>query len=196
VDPQASATARPSATLAPPPTAAPPQHPGIEPVKAGTWPSKWQRFRDSDPVRTYSNLDGLGFIIKVPLAWTCALGDRATGYTRYYCGSPAGKNAQTGGELVVRDCVPCTPERMVNMRKAEEAWGLQWSRGSRYAAYAESLALPIDGGTRYGLVVVAYFRGTTDGEINKQLVIRMTAQMKDLAQVRDVVDYLRDELIF
>jgi hypothetical protein len=195
VKPRASA-ARASTPPAVAPTTAP-QHPGVEPPKAGTWPAKWQRFHETEPVRTYTHLDGLDFVVKVPLSWTCALGDRAAGYTRYYCGVGPGKNAQTGGEIVVRDCpAPCGLQRMVTMRKAEEAWGLQWIRGGRYSAYAESLALPIDDTTRYALVVVGYFRGTTDGEFNRQIVLRMTAQTKDIGQVRDVVDYLRDELIF
>jgi hypothetical protein len=195
--PQASATRAASSPIAAPAPQASPRQPGVEPPKSGAWPGKWQRFKDTDAVRTYAHLDGLDFMVKVPLTWQCVLGDRAAGFTRYNCGAPAGSGQQVGGEIIERTCAaPCDDERMTQMRKSEEAWGLQWSHGGRYSVYAESLALPIDGGTRYALVAVGYFRAGTDGELDRQIVFRMTSPNKDLASVRDVLDFLRDELLF
>lgn len=174
---------------------APPASPGVEPPKSGSWPAKWPRLTPGDSVRTL-NLDGLGFPVKVPPTWQCTLAGRAEGFVKYNCGTPPGETPQFGGELVVRDCAkPCAEERQTEMREAEEAWGAQWIRSGQFSTYAESI-LQVDGEQRHGLVVVAYWRGGTDGEIDHQLVFRMTAPVKEAQQLRRVATYLRDTLVF
>ncbi|WP_416904796.1 hypothetical protein [Micromonospora echinospora] len=132
----------------------------------------------------------------MPLGWQCTPAGRAEGYTRHQCGAPSDDGPPIGGELVVRDCpVPCTGSRQVAMRTAEEAWGLRWTRGGQSAVYAERSGLLIDGTPRYVLVVVAYWRGG-EGDVDRQLVLRMTAPLDGANQLRRVVNYLRDTLVF
>jgi hypothetical protein len=184
-------SAHPAASPLPAP---PPLHPGIEPPRPGGWPAKWPRFTDTDVVRTYPYLNGLGFTVKVPPTWTCSRVDRATtGLVRYSCGA----QPLVGGEIVVRRCPErCPTTRQDVMRKAEEAWGLQWIRGGHFSTWAESSTLQIDGGPRYGLVIVGFVRlGSGDGTLDHEVVIRMTAPVDGAAQVRQVASFLRDELI-
>ncbi|MFE0589907.1 hypothetical protein [Micromonospora echinospora] len=177
------------------PTSAP-LNPGLEPPAPGNWPAQWPRFAAADRVRTLTGLDGLAFPVKVPLGWQCTPAGRAEGYTRHQCGAPTDDGPPIGGELIVRDCpVPCTGSRQVAMRTAEEAWGLRWTRGGPSAVYAERSGLLIDGTPRYVLVVVAYWRGG-EGDVDRQLVLRMTAPLDGANQLRRVVNYLRDALVF
>lgn len=180
----------PSAT-APLPTSSP-MFPGIEPPRAGAWPAAWPRFASTDRVRTFSDLEGLGFSVTVPDTWDCTPGGRAEGYARYNCGMPAGENPQIGGELVVRNCpAPCSQETQASMRRSEEAWGVQWVQASQSAAYAE-----LGGAERYALVVVAYWRSENSGELDRQLVLRMTSPLANANQLHQVVISLRDTLRF
>ncbi|MEV1288024.1 hypothetical protein [Micromonospora sp. NPDC049679] len=173
-----------------------PVSPGIEPPKPGAWPTQWPRFTGTDTVRTLAGLDGFGFTVKVPLSWECSLAGRAEGFAKYNCGASRGEDSEIGGELTVRDCPqPCTKEWQVVMRKAEEAWGAQWIRSGEFSAYAEAI-LDVDGAQRHGLVVVAYWRSGSDGSLDRQLVFRMTAPVKDAQQLRRVASYLRDTVIF
>jgi hypothetical protein len=81
------------------------------------------------------------------------------------------------------------------MRVAEEAWGLRWVHGGTFSAWAESSTLQIDGATRYGLVVVGFFRSSsTDSALDHEIVVRMVAPVDAAGQVQQVVSYLRDEL--
>jgi hypothetical protein len=61
---QASTTSLPAA----PAPQSPPAHPGLEPPAAGGWPAQWPTFKDTDGVRTYARLDGIDFLVKVPLS--------------------------------------------------------------------------------------------------------------------------------
>ncbi|MFE9653364.1 hypothetical protein [Micromonospora sp. NPDC006431] len=182
-------------SLAPEPAVSP-QSPGIEPPRAGEWPDDWPSFGPGDTVRTYADLEGLGFTLKVPTGWDCAPAGRAQGFAKYHCGVSDGKQ-QIGGELIVRDCpAPCDPQRRTSMRQNEDAWGLQWMRGGVFVSYANSSDLQIDGERRYGLVFVAYWRGGSSGHVDRQLVFRMTSTVDGIGQLRRVANYLRGTLIF
>ncbi|GIJ40814.1 hypothetical protein [Micromonospora andamanensis] len=184
-----------SAPLPPAPTS-PPQSPGIEPPQAGEWPSDWPRFTPGDHVVTLSDLDGLGFAVKLPAEWSCTPAGRADGYVKYNCGFSS-EQGQLGGELIVRSCAsPCDEAQQTAMRQNEDAWGLQWMRGGQFAAYADSSQLQIDGERRYGLAVVAYFRSGQSGRIDQQLVLRMTSPIDGAGRLRRVANHLRDTLIF
>ncbi|MFG1920156.1 hypothetical protein [Micromonospora sp. NPDC048898] len=193
--PKPQPTASPSGLPAPAPASAP-LSPGLEPPAQGEWPALWVRFAATDRILTLNELDGLPFPIKVPPSWQCTSVERAEGLSKYQCGAPAGNEAELGGELVVRDCpAPCDGPRQTAMRTGEEAWGLQWVRSGPSSAYAETSSLTVDGEQRYGLVVVAYWRSDS-GDIDKQLVLRMTAPVGGANQLRRVANYLRDVLIF
>ncbi|MFC0533232.1 hypothetical protein [Phytohabitans kaempferiae] len=188
----------PSATLAtaPLPTASP-LFPGIEPPREGSWPEQWPKFGASDSLRTLSDLDGLGFTLKVPRAWDCSPAGRAEGFAKYNCGVSPGANPEIGGELIVRTCPDgCSQERRDALRQSEEAFGLQWVRSGEFAAYAESSSLEIEGAKRYGLVIVAYWRSGAEGTVDRQLVFRMTAPVDGAGQLRRVANYIRDTVIF
>ncbi|QGN50412.1 hypothetical protein GKC29_28725 [Micromonospora sp. WMMC415] len=186
------------ANAVPPPVpTSPPQSPGIEPPQAGSWPKGWPKFTPQDNVRTLSDLDGLGFTVKVPADWQCTPAGRAEGFVKYNCGVSESGKPQIGGELIVRDCpLPCNEERQATMRRSEDAWGLQWMRGSQFSSYAESSRLELDGERRYGLVVVAYWRGGDSGRVDRQLVLRMTSPIDGAGRLRRVGNHLRDTLIF
>ncbi|GAA0811158.1 hypothetical protein [Spirilliplanes yamanashiensis] len=177
--------------------AAPPSQPGAEPPKAGEWPRQWVSFVPSDNISTLTDLPGLGFTVKVPHDWKCAPAGQSPGFAKYTCGmSPAG-DVEAGGELIVRDCAqPCHGQRQAEMRRAEEAWGLRWSKAGPSSFIVESNAVQVDGRTMYGLVVVAYYRSGAAGTIDRQLVLRMTAHPDKANTVRRVANYLRDTLIF
>jgi hypothetical protein len=179
-----------------PTTAAPPSaaamFPGIEPPQNGSWPAQWPTFATTDQVQTIADLEGLGFPLKVPQGWGCTPGGRSEGYARYLCGMPPGENPRIGGEVIVRTCPsPCSPEAQTAMRRAEEAWGLQWIQVGESATYAE-----LGGAQRYGLVVVAYWRSTSSGDPDRQLVVRMTGPLADADDLHKIVTNLRKELNF
>jgi len=174
-----------------------PLAPGLEPPKNGVWPTAWPRFGPTDKIRTLSGLEGLGFTVKVPLTWQCALDSRGRGFARYRCGVATGDNRELGGELTVRECGdPCDEKRRTDLRRAEEAWGLQWLRTGPYATYAESSTMEIDGARVYILVIVAYWRSGDEGAVDRQLVFRMTSPPEGAGQLRRVANYLRDTVIF
>lgn len=173
----------------------PPVSPGVEPPAPGSWPVKWPRFTASDSVRTF-NLDGLGFPVKVPLTWQCTLAGRAAALVKYTCGTPPGEKPEFGGDLTVRSCPqPCAQERQTELRQSEEAWGARWIRSGPSSTYAEAI-LQVDGEQRHGLVVVAFWRGGSDGQIDRQLVFRMTSPVREAQQLRRIATYLRDTLVF
>ncbi|MFF5177731.1 hypothetical protein ACFY2Q_06850 [Micromonospora sp. NPDC000316] len=195
-DPATPQTAPSTSVLSPPIPTTPPQSPGIEPPKPGAWPTQWPRFTERDTVRTLTDLDGLGFPVKMPTNWQCTLAARAEGIVKYECGTTASGNEAVGGEVIVRECPqPCTDQWQNAMRSVEEAWGAQWIRSGLYASYAEQI-IEVDGVQRHGLVVVAYFRSGQDGAINRQLVIRMTSPVPEAYQLRRFASYLRDVVVF
>jgi hypothetical protein len=182
-----------TATEAPLPTATP-LSPGVEPPAEGNWSANWPRFADPpDKVRELV-LEGVGFKFLVPRDWDCQLGGSGDGFVKYNCG-PGPGGAEIGGEFVVRECPqPCDDARRIAMRKAEEAWGLQWKRGSRTSAYAETNE--IDGQPRYGLVIVAYWRSAPDEAVDRQLVFRMTAPVKQADVLRKISRSMRTSALF
>ena len=190
--PPATAQATTSAPTVPMPTSSP-LAPGKEPPKEKPWPTEWPQFDETYGIRTF-NFEGLGFPVKVPQAWQCSLVEQAPGYTKLNCGIPPGQGPEIGGEIVVRACQPCDGETRFAMRRAEEAWGLQWIRAGQTALYAESFQLQGNGERRYGLVLIGFFR--SDSRVDHQLVLRMTAPVEGAGQIRRVANYLRDVLIF
>ncbi|MFI9644080.1 hypothetical protein ACIG87_29190 [Micromonospora sp. NPDC051925] len=193
--PRPPSTASGSPLPAPAPAAAP-LSPGLEPPADGRWPAGWVRFTPADRIRTVTGLDGLSFPVRLPPQWQCTPVERAEGLSRHRCGGPAGGGGELGGELVVRECpTPCDGPRQTALRTAEEAWGLQWIRCGLSCAYAETSSLTVDGARRYGLVVVAYWR-SGEGDIDQQLVLRMTAPVTNANLLRRVANYLRDVLVF
>jgi hypothetical protein len=195
-----SPVAGPTASAAPQqigevPTA-PPANPGIEPPRDSKgWPAGWPSFTANDKVSTLA-LEGFGFPVKVPLGWQCTLAGRAPGYVKYNCGTAPGAPQQLGGEISVRDCsAPCDGRRQAQMRQAEEAWGTRWQRAGPFAALAET-QLDADGELRHALVVVGYYRGSATGDLDHQVVLRMTAPVKDATQVRRIATYLHYTLVF
>ncbi|KAB1949683.1 hypothetical protein F8271_00085 [Micromonospora sp. ALFpr18c] len=195
-DPGKPQTGPTTSILSPAIPTTPPQSPGIEPPKPGAWPTQWPRFNERDTVRTLTDLDGLGFPVKVPTTWQCTLAARAEGIVKYQCGTAATGNQAIGGEVIVRECPqPCTDQWQNAMRSVEEAWGAQWIRSGLYASYAEQI-IEVDGTQRHGLVVVAYFRSGEEGAINRQLVIRMTSPVPEAYQLRRFASYIRDVVVF
>ncbi|MGX4653455.1 hypothetical protein ACWCHM_07185 [Micromonospora sp. SCSIO 07396] len=191
--PPAAASASPLPSPAPTPA---PLSPGLEPPVAGRWPAGWVRFTPADRIHTVTGLDGVSFPVRLPPRWRCTLVERADGLSRHRCGGPSDSGEDLGGELVVRECpAPCDGPRQTAMRTAEEAWGLQWVHCGPTCAYAETSSLTVDGARRYGLVVVAYWR-SGDGDIDQQVVLRMTAPVTNANLLRRVANYLRDVLLF
>ncbi|MDG4786754.1 hypothetical protein O7626_12565 [Micromonospora sp. WMMD1102] len=191
--------AKPSASVLPPPAPTnPPLQPGLEPPTPGSWPTKWPTFTERDEVRTLPDLEGLTFTVKVPSSWQCVLSGRAEGFTKYNCGVPPGSDKpEFGGELIVRDCAqPCDEAQQVAMRQAEEAWGKRWIRSGQFSAYVETNTLQENGEQRHGLVVVGYFKSGSEGVVDRQLVLRMTAPVDGALELRRVATYLRETLIF
>lgn len=185
----ASSSPRPVAL----PTASP-LSPGVEPPADGIWPLQWPKFTGVDKVQRF-DLEGLGFQFTAPASWRCARSGNGEGYVKYDCGTAPGTEAETGGELIVRNCpAPCDENRRVAMRKAEEAWGLRWRRASRLAAYAETTK--INGNPRYGLVIVAFWRSTPDGAVDREVVMRMTAPIEQTDVLRKVANSVRVGVIF
>ncbi|GAA3775186.1 hypothetical protein GCM10022225_73820 [Plantactinospora mayteni] len=196
-DPAAPPTAAPQ-SVSPTPSAvaiptAPPVAPGKEPPKEVRWPADWPKFDPTFPFHTVE-LEGLDFPLKAPQAWQCTPAGQAEGYAKYNCGVPPGSGPEIGGELVVRSCTPCDGDTRFRMRRAEEAWGLQWNRAGGAALYAESFQLEGNPDRRYGLVLIGYYR--TGTSIDRQVVLRMTSPVDGAGQIRRVANYLRDTLIF
>ncbi|MEO3770031.1 hypothetical protein [Micromonospora sp. B9E7] len=184
-------------TLGPPPLpTAPPQAPGIEPPKPGAWPTQWPKYNERDEVQTLTDLDGVGFPVKLPMDWKCALAARADGFIKYNCGNNAPGEQMIGGELIVRSCpAPCNEQWQNAMRAVEEAWGAQWVRSGQHASYAEQI-IEANGTKRHGLVVVAYVRSGEAGMIDRQVVVRMTSPVEGAYQLRRFASYIRDVTVF
>lgn len=181
-----------SAPAVPMPTSSP-LAPGKEPPKESTWPTDWPKFTETYGIRTYQ-LEGLAFPIRVPKAWQCSTAEQAPGYTKVTCGTPPGEGPDIDGEIIVRRCEPCDGDTRFAMRKAEEAWGLQWVRPGNTSLYAESFQLQGSGKRRYGLVMMGFFR--SDTTLDSQLVLRMTSPVDGAGEIRRVANYLRDVLAF
>jgi hypothetical protein len=173
--------------------AGPPVSPGVEPPRPGDWPT-WPAFGPADPVQTLE-LQGVGFPLTVPATWKCANSATADGYAKYQCGDDANKDQEIGGEFIVRECEqPCDDQRRATLRQNEEAWGLQWRDGGPDAVLAETLKL--NGGDRYALVVVAFWRSAADAPIDRELIMRMTSPVSWCDTLRRVANAVRDQTHF
>lgn len=185
-----------AASRSPEPVAFPtgvPRKPGAEPPTPGSWPAEPQ-FGDADRVKE-ENLAGLGFTFKVPESWACDARQRGPGFARHVCGISRPGVPEVGGEIIVRNCpAPCGEEVQAAYRRAEEAWGLQWIQAGN-ATFAETPEL--NGKDRYGLVVIGWWRSSPDDDvIDRQIVIRMTAEGEQVSEVRKVVNGIRATLAF
>ncbi|MGW5560294.1 hypothetical protein ACWER9_24095 [Micromonospora sp. NPDC003944] len=172
--------------------AGPPQQPGLEPPRPGDWPT-WPSFVQGGAVRTL-NPEGLGITFLAPANWDCTPGSSAEGQVEYNCGASIGDNSEVGGELIVRECRDCKEDQRVALRKAEEAWGLQWRSAGQYVVLAETVKL--NGAEKYGIVLVAFWRSSPDGAIDRQLVLRMTGPPDYMNDIRRVVNSVRDNARF
>jgi hypothetical protein len=138
------------------------------------------------PAKTETaKLPGLGFTAKLPAAWQCAAQQRATGFARYTCTDGA-----VQADLLTRACPkPCDAGRRAELRGAEEAWGLPWTRGGSLITYAETSQL--DGAARYALIVVAFWHSTPEAALDREVVFRATAPPDRTDEVRKVANAVR-----
>jgi hypothetical protein len=191
-DPETVPTTGPPVAQGTTPAQAPAQ-PGIEPPQEGEWPTDWPKFAADEPVTPMTDLAGLGFSFAVPEGWDCTNAAQPQGIAHYTCG-PAGGDDQTGGELIVRECPdPCDAEQRVDLRTAEEAWGVQWTRDGFYRCWGETTE--VAGEERYGLAIVGYWRTSEEERLNRQLVFRMTAPIDQADDVRKIANAVRDGIL-
>jgi len=171
------------------PTAAP-ATPGVEPPQGGGWPSSWPVFTSSQSTKPITGLEGVGFDFRVPPGWSCTKEGQAVAAVRYRCGQGQGDSA-SGGELIVRNCEPpCGEARRTELRQREEAWGLRWTRSGPFTTWAETTE--INGKRLYGLVYVAFWRSTPEGQLDRQLVLRMTTPLATSDDLKKVANSIRD----
>lgn len=169
-----------------------PTAPGVEPPRSGGWPSSWAEFRSADPTKPMNGLAGLGFDFRVPPTWDCTKVRQAKAAVHYRCGEGTGESLTIGGDLIVRDCIkPCTEDRRTSWRQMEEAWGLRWTRSGSYTAWARTEQ--VEGLPVYGLVYVAFWRSVPEGEIDRELVLRMTSPLADSDDLKKVANSIRDQ---
>lgn len=175
------------------PTFPPPSQPGVDPPLEGEWPADWPTFEE-EPVSQMQgligDLDGQAF--QVPAGWECPQVSAEGTFAHYTCG-PDGDPAEIGGDLTIRFCPdPCDAAQRDQLRAEVEAWGLRWVRDFSFRSWAETTE--IDDEERYGLVVVAYYRTTPEGRIDRQLVLRMTAPIEQADDVRKVANSVREAI--
>jgi hypothetical protein len=140
-----------------------------------------------------ADLAGLGFSFDVPEGWDCTSAADPQGLGHYSCG-PAGGDDGTGGELIVRECpAPCESEQRVEMRTAEEAWGVQWVRDGFFRCWGQTSE--VDGEERYGLAIVAYWSTAGDDQLDRQLVFRMTAPADQTGDIRRIANSVREGIL-
>lgn len=176
------------------PTLPPPSQPGIEPPEGAEWPADWPVFGPDEPVSEMVGLIGERDeqTFQLPEGWDCSTVAAQGTFAQYTCG-PDGDATELGGDLIIRLCPdPCDLQRRDQMRTQVDAWGLQWVRDVAFRSWAESSE--IDGGDRYGLVFVAYFRTTPEGRIDRQLVLRMTAPPDQADEIRKIANSVRDAI--
>jgi len=192
-------TAAPSKTAKPPASPNPGANPpavsdraGKEPPIAGSWPTAWPTFTAADPTKQQEKLAGLGFSFRVPADWECTKIDQSGRYAKWECTEKTSAAAPAGGELIVRECSePCDSQRKIQMRRAENAWSLQWTRADGHSAYAETDELPGKSGKRYGLVAVRYWHSKEGGPLDRQVVFRMTAPPSGKAALQKILNEVR-----
>jgi len=164
--------------------------PGLEPPRAGDWPARWPAFGPDDRTRRVE-LDGLGFALTLPATWICTPASNGDEAVTYRCGATLGGEGM-GGEVTVRRCPdPCDTARRDALRKAEQAWAMQWRYAGPDVTIAETMA--VDGARRYGLVLIAYWCSSPGGPVDRQLLLRMIAPVNWLDDIRRVANGVRAE---
>lgn len=167
-----------------------PREPGIEPPIDGSWPQDWPEFGPGDDVQRMTHLPGVTFGFEVPVGWQCVDAGSTEESAHYVCRVPGG-DSQVGGDLIVRTCPdPCDVDRRAEMRRSEEAWGVQWIRDGDYVAWAETTAT-IGGQEYYRVVFVGYYRTREEGRLDRQVVFRMTVQADDQDILRKTANSVR-----
>jgi hypothetical protein len=189
--PPATPVTTPDAAQGPAPRpVVPPGQPGLEPPTAGGWPASWATFAASDQTKKM-DLAGMDFAFRVPDGWRCTNAEQPGTQAKWACGGASPADAVPGGYVTVRKCaVPCDAARKIEMRKTENAWGLRWVRADDHTAYVETTKLKgKNGESRYGLVLVRYWhRGS---QLDRQLVVRMSAPMAQKAGLQKIVNDMR-----
>ncbi|MFC4145206.1 hypothetical protein ACFO0M_02955 [Micromonospora mangrovi] len=189
VSPTAPARYSPADLLLP---EAAPAAPGAEPPRSGGWPSKWPTFTAAESTKPMNGLDGVGFDFRVPPTWTCTKAEQRAAAVHYRCGDGAGDSMTSGGDLVVRTCEPvCDEQKRTALRQREEAWGVRWTRSGPFTAWA--YATSVDGKPVYGLMYVAFWRSTPEGQIDRELVLRLTAPLAAKDELKKVANSVRDQ---
>ncbi|MDR7279588.1 hypothetical protein [Catenuloplanes atrovinosus] len=156
--------------------------PGIEPPFGGTWPAEWPKYGSGDPTKVVS-LPGLGFGVRMPSNWQCKAGGAG-----HVCGYVENGTLVAGGEIIARDCgSPCDDARRTALRGTEDAFGAQWRKAGGNTTIAETQNL--DGTSGYGLVVIGYYRA---GSVDRQVVLRMTADIAWNDEFRRIANNIRD----
>jgi hypothetical protein len=171
----------------------PPIRPGLEPPTAGEWPATWAKFTTADRTTTQA-LEGLGFTFRTPDTWVCARAPREADVVRYRCGVPTGGRLVVGGDLLVRNCAaPCNEVQRAELRKVEDAFGLQWIRSGGFTHYADGDA-EVDGTRSHALVVIAFWDSPPTNQLDRQVVFRMIAPSSRTDEIRKVANDIRDAL--
>jgi hypothetical protein len=193
-DPPVRPTPTVAAPLAPadlllPATA--PTAPGVEPPLGGGWPSGWPTFTSAESTKPMNGLEGVGFDFRVPPTWSCTKAEQGAAAVHYRCGVGSGATLTSGGDLVVRTCEQvCDERRRTALRQREEAWGVRWTRSGPFTTWAQTTR--VDGKPVYGLVYVAFWRSTPEGEIDRELVLRLTAPLATSDELKKVANSVRD----
>lgn len=169
-----------------------PAAPGVEPPRSGGWPSKWPTFTAAESTKPMNGLDGVGFDFRVPPTWACTKAEQRAAAVHYRCGDGTGDTMTSGGDLVVRVCEPvCDEQKRTALRQREEAWGVRWTRSGPFTAWA--YATSVDGKPVYGLMYVAFWRSTPEGQIDRELVLRLTAPLAAKDELKKVANSVRDQ---
>ncbi|BCJ68659.1 hypothetical protein [Polymorphospora rubra] len=186
--PGPDASPSPSVDIALPDTA--PRAPGLEPPTSGGWPSRYPDFGREDRTQRVTDLPGVGISFRMPETWRCESVKSASGFVHYSCGTPPGQEPEVGGDLIVRHCPgPCDEQRRIELRKSEEAFGLQWIRSGLFTTWAETDEI---GAAQYGLVYMTFWRSVPEGPLDRQLVLRMTAPAEQADELRKLTNSIRD----
>jgi hypothetical protein len=151
-------------------------------------------FDADEPVNPMTGLIGerSGQTFGVPEGWDCSSVSAQGTFVQYECG-PGGDATEVGGDLIIRSCPdPCDERRRDQMRAEIDAFGLQWVRDSGFRSWADDTE--IAGEERYGLVIVGYYRTSPEGRLDRQLVLRMTAPIEQMDDIRKIANSVRDAI--
>ncbi|MGY0235217.1 hypothetical protein [Longispora urticae] len=168
--------------------------PGLEPPQVAVWPNYWAVYKPTDKTVPSNTKAEVGFDFKVPTTWTCAKQQVKPGWpTMFQCGDGSGAAGAPSGQLVVRDCPDgCGEDRQKELRRKENAWGLQWFKAEDGTLYARDKEGVEDGGQKqYRLVVVRYARSKPGGPLDRQVTLRLTSSTELGWHLQRVANELR-----